>query len=114
MATADAPLMLGVSGMRGLVDRSLTPAVVARVAAAVGGWLREQQPESDASVHVVIGRDSRPSGASYEDAAASGLAWAGCTATRVGILSTPGVAIMIDHCGADAGLVITASHNPIE
>jgi phosphomannomutase len=107
----EAPLMLSLSGMRGLVGRSLTPPVVARYAAAFGGWLR-QATSSDAP-HVVLGRDSRPSGQMFEMAAASGLTAVGCRVTRVGVLSTPGVAIMAGHHNADGGMVVTASHNPV-
>ena len=102
--------MLGVSGMRGLVGASLTGEVVARYAAAVGRWLvRERGAEAPL---VVVGRDSRPSGAAYEDAAVRGLHAAGCRVRRVGVLSTPGVAVALQAAGADGGLVLTASHNP--
>lgn len=102
--------MLGVSGMRGLVGASLTEEVVARYAAAVGRWLsRERSAENPL---VVVGRDSRPSGAAYEHAAVRGLHAAGCRVLRVGILSTPGVAVALQAAGADGGLVLTASHNP--
>ncbi len=106
-----APLMLSVSGMRGLVGRSITPTVVASYAAAFGGWLRDSTKKD--APHVVIGRDSRPSGQMFEMAAVAGLIASGCRVTRVGVLSTPGVAIMIGHHRADGGMVITASHNPI-
>jgi phosphomannomutase len=106
-----SPLMLSVSGMRGHVGRSITPVVVARYAAAFGSWLR--QSSKNDSPHVVLGRDSRPSGQMFEMAAASGLIAVGCRVTRVGVLSTPGVAIMIGRHGAEGGMVITASHNPI-
>jgi phosphomannomutase len=49
----------------------------------------------------------------FEMAAASGLIASGCRVTRVGVLSTPGVAIMIGHHKAEGGMVITASHNPV-
>ncbi len=116
---SDAPLMLSVSGLRGIVGRSLTPAVAVRFAAAFGDWLKHEKARGGACsttpgpVHVVLGRDSRPSGAMLEMAAASALAAAGCRVTRLGVLSTPGVAIMVEHLNADAGMVITASHNPI-
>jgi phosphomannomutase len=114
----DAPLMLSISGMRGLVGRSLTPDVATRYATAFGNWLgdpRNQRPgSSDTSggPHVVIGRDSRGSGPMLEHAAVAGLLAAGCRVTRVGVLSTPGVAVMADQLRADGGMVITASHNP--
>ena len=108
----DAPLMLSISGMRGLVGRSLTPPVAARYGAAVGSWLREIT-EVDAP-HVVIGRDSRPSGQSIGASVVAGLAAVGCRVTDLGIVTTPTTAIMIGRAGADGGVVVTASHNPIE
>jgi phosphomannomutase len=108
--SGEAPLMLTVSGMRGLVGRSLTPEVVARYAVAFGNWLTERCGEAPV---VVLGRDSRPSGELFESAAAAGLAAAGCRVVRLGIVSTPGVAIMVEHLRAAGGMVVTASHNPI-
>ena len=102
--------MLGISGMRGLVGQSLKPEIVCRYAAAFGHWLKTAR--NTGAPTVVLGRDSRPSGAMYENAVAAGLTSVGCRVIRVGILSTPGVAIMADHRGADGGVVITASHNP--
>ncbi|MFA7235884.1 MAG: phosphoglucosamine mutase [Phycisphaeraceae bacterium] len=109
---SDAPLMVSVSGLRGWVGQSLTPEVAARFAAAFGSWLREStgQPHP----HVVFGRDSRPSGAMVERAATAGLLATGCRVTTLGIVTTPSVAIMIDHLHADGGMVATASHNPIQ
>ncbi|WP_432798410.1 phosphoglucosamine mutase [Poriferisphaera sp. WC338] len=112
MTVADAPLMLSVSGMRGYVGQSLTPTVVARYAASFGSWLK-QSLDQDVVPHVVVGRDSRPSGEMFENAAVSGLTSVGCKVTRIGIASTPGVAIMGRHLSANGGVVITASHNPI-
>ena len=127
---ADAPLMLSISGMRGLVGASLTPEVATRYATAFGNWLSDpanQRPGGDRGVdaggttsrgstsggaHVVIGCDSRASGPMLEYAAVAGLLAAGCRVTRVGVLSTPGVAVMADRLRADGGMVITASHNP--
>ncbi|MEM9415857.1 MAG: phosphoglucosamine mutase [Planctomycetota bacterium] len=115
--TTTAPLMLSISGMRGLIGLSLTPDVATRYATAFGNWLHEadhRRPGNDPTTppHVVIGRDSRGSGPMIEHAAVAGLLAAGCRVTRVGILSTPGVAVMTDHLQADGGMVITASHNP--
>lgn len=104
-------LMLSVSGLRGLVGHSLTPVVAAKYAAAFGSWLRESTGQ--ASPHVVIGRDSRPSGEMTQHAAVSGLLAVGCKVTTLGIVTTPGVAIMTRHLGAQGGMVITASHNPV-
>lgn len=104
--------MLSVSGLRGIVGGSLTPEVVARYAAAFGGWVREQSSGSEAP-RVVLGRDSRPSGELFELAAAAGLAAAGCRVVRLGVVTTPGVAMMVERLRAAGGMVVTASHNPI-
>ncbi len=112
---SQAPLMLSVSGLRGLVGQSLTPPVAARYAAVFGQWLWNQPQSARAggtAPHVVIGRDSRQSGEMVEMAVVSGLLSVGCRVTRLGIVATPSVAIMIEHLGADGGMVITASHNP--
>lgn len=108
----DAPLMLSVSGLRGLIGLSLTPDVAARYAAAYGTWLR-QQSDTD-TPHVVLGRDSRPSGPMIEAAVSAGLMSVGCRVTTLGIVTTPTVGVMIDHLGADGGMVMTASHNPTQ
>ncbi|QDU35513.1 Phosphoglucosamine mutase [Poriferisphaera corsica] len=113
MGASEAPLMLSVSGMRGWVGQSLTPEVVARYGAAFGSWLKESLKSETKHPHVVIGRDSRPSGEMFENAATAGLTSVGCKVTKIGIASTPGVAIMGKHLQADGGVVVTASHNPI-
>ncbi|MDH3584432.1 MAG: phosphoglucosamine mutase [Phycisphaerae bacterium] len=109
---SDAPLMLSVSGMRGLVGQSLTDAVAARYAWAVGSWLREQA-RGRGPARVVVGRDSRPSGPAVEAAAITGLRSAGCDVTVLGLATTPATAVMVTELGGRGGLVITASHNPL-
>lgn len=114
IAVNDAPLMLTISGLRGLVGQSLTPQVASRYSAAFGQWLKKHKPDPTRQpTHVVIGRDSRPSGQMIELAAASGLIGVGCRVTCLGIVTTPSVAVMVEHLKADGGMVITASHNPI-
>ncbi len=112
---SNAPLMLSVSGLRGLIGQSLTPSVAARFGAAFGSWLTAQKRAggSTGAPHVVLGRDSRPSGQLVECAAVSGLLSVGCRVTTLGIVTTPTTAIMTEHLHADGGMVITASHNPI-
>ncbi|MEM1013299.1 MAG: phosphoglucosamine mutase [Planctomycetota bacterium] len=107
-------LMIGVSGMRGTVGGTLTPAVVSRMAGAFAKWLwsRHDRP-NDEPPKVVLGRDSRPSGVYVRDAAAATLVAAGIELIDLGIVSTPGVAMMVTYLEADAGIVATASHNPI-
>ena len=111
---SETPLMMSVSGLRGIFGRNLRGPVAARYATAVAHWLAGNKSSKDESLHVVIGRDSRPSGSEIEVAVVSSLVASGCDVTRLGIATTPGVAAMIEHLGADGGLVITASHNPAE
>lgn len=112
-AADPAPLMLSVSGLRGLVGRSLTPSVAAEFAAAWGSTIRAGRPAGETPT-VVLGRDSRPSGPLFADAARAGLASVGCRVIDLGIVATPTAGIMVVETGAAAGLVVTASHNPIE
>jgi phosphomannomutase len=106
-------LMIGVSGMRGTIGGTLTPPVVGRMAAAFAAWLVETSP-ADRPLKLVIGRDSRPSGPWVRDAAVAAVIASGIEAVDLEIVTTPGVAMMVKHLGADAGMVVTASHNPIE
>ena len=102
-------LMISVSGMRGHVGTDLTPELVARHAAALGAWAR-----SAGRPLVVLGRDARTSGAMFAQAAASGLMSVGCDVIDVGVVPTPTVQLAVEHHHAGAGLILTASHNPIE
>jgi len=117
-------LMIGVSGIRGTIGGTLTPPVVGQMAAAFAVWLREQAAVRNAAIpaspdemiaplRVVIGRDSRPSGPWVRDAAVAVLIASGIEVIDLDIVTTPGVAMMVRHLNADAGMVITASHNPI-
>ena len=106
--------MMSVSGLRGIFGRSLRGPVAARYATAVAHWLAGNKSSQDKSLHVVIGRDSRPSGLELEMVVVDSLVAGGCDVTRLGIATTPGVAAMIEHLSADGGLIITASHNPAE
>ena len=108
-------LMIGVSGMRGTVGGTLTPPVVQRMAAAFAAYLYEtERPANGTHFKVVFGRDSRPSGSWVRDAAAAALTASGVEVVDLDIVTTPGVAMMVKHLAADAGMVATASHNPIE
>ncbi len=104
--------MLSVSGMRGIVGKTLTPTVAAEYAAACGSFFREQSGRDNPLV--CLGRDSRPSGEMLSAAAGAGLAAVGCRVIDLGIVMTPTAGVMIDRHRAAGGLVITASHNPGE
>jgi phosphomannomutase len=112
--------MISVSGIRGHVGTDLTPELVARYAAALGGWSRAAQslPPLGASgstrPSVVLGRDSRTSGPMFARAAAAGLMSVGVDVIDLGMVPTPTVQLAVEHHHAGAGLILTASHNPIE
>ena len=101
-------LMRGVSGVRGLVGSDLTPAVIARYARAFGVLCGTHGRV------VVLGRDSRASGEKYAAAAAAALQALGMDVVSCGIVPTPTVQLAVEHHRAAGGIVITASHNPIE
>ncbi|HMV30887.1 MAG TPA: phosphoglucosamine mutase [Gemmatimonadales bacterium] len=102
-------LMISVSGMRGIVGKDLTPELVARHAAALGAWAR-----SNGKPLVVLGRDARTSGPMFARAATAGLMSVGVDVIDVGVAPTPTVQLAVEHHHAGAGLILTASHNPIE
>jgi phosphomannomutase len=106
-------LMIGISGMRGTIGATLTPPVVGRMAAAFAVYLKKNVG-SGRHPKVVFGRDSRPSGPWVRDAAAAALIASGIEVIDLDIVTTPGVAMMVKQLSADAGIVATASHNPIE
>ena len=107
----DAPLMLSVSGLRGIIGQSLTPAVATRYAVSYGNWLKCRD-DFDGGPRVVVGRDSRPSGVMLEQAVVAGLVGVGCHVIRLGVVTTPSTGIMVEALAAAGGLVLTASHNP--
>jgi phosphomannomutase len=111
-------LMVGVSGVRGLVGTDLTPEVVARWAAAFGVWAKTGKGDGGRgkgkATRVVLGRDARTSGPMFAQAAAAGLMSVGCDVIDVGLVPTPTVQLAVEHHRAAGGIVLTASHNPIE
>ncbi len=101
----DAPLIISISGIRGIVDQSLTPQVVRCFAAAFATWLPE-------GARVVLARDTRPSGAAFALEAAAALQEAGCQVLELGPCTTPTAKLMVLEEQALGALIITASHNP--
>ncbi|WP_135829007.1 phosphoglucosamine mutase [Halorussus halobius] len=95
--------MFGTSGIRGRIGEEVT----CDLALAVGRALA-----SEGYDRVVVGRDARESGRALADAAAAGLRECGADALRLGEAATPTVARSVGWRDADAGLVVTASHNP--
>lgn len=104
-------LIISISGVRGIVGDSLTPEVVLRFAAGFGAWARRGR---DGRAAVVLGRDARTSGPLLAQAAAAGLTGVGVDVLEVGLVPTPTVQLEVERQRAQGGIVITASHNPIE
>jgi phosphomannomutase len=114
-------LMISVSGMRGHVGTDLTPELVARHAAALGAGVRTSAGGPVACAArlgerpaVVLGRDSRTSGPMFAKSATAGLMSVGVDVIDLGVVPTPTVQMAVEHHRAGAGLILTASHNPIE
>jgi len=109
-------LMVGVSGVRGIVGKDLTAEVVTQWARGFGLWLHEGTsaggPGPGASA--VIGRDARTSGPMFAAAVTAGLTSVGCDVIDIGLVPTPTVQLAVAHHRAGGGIAITASHNPIE
>lgn len=99
-------LMMGISGVRGIVGESLTPEFLSRLGQAYGTYVRAGR--------VVVGRDARVSGEMVKHAVFGGLLSAGCTIIDIGVCATPTATLMIEELRADGGIVISASHNPAE
>ncbi|MEL6499061.1 MAG: phosphoglucosamine mutase [Planctomycetota bacterium] len=108
----EAPLMIGVSGLRGIVGESLTPEVAMQFAGTFGTWLGELA--GDEPPYVLVGRDGRAGGESTYTAVISALLATGCRVNRVGVAMTPTIGFLADAKRAHAAVVITASHNPAE
>src|SRR5436189_4649389 len=107
-------LMISVSGVRGLVGTDLTPEMVARWAAAFGVWGKGNGGRGKRKTRIVLGRDARTSGPMFAAAAAAGLLSVGCDVIDVGLVATPTVQLAVEHHRAAGGIILTASHNPIE
>lgn len=100
----------GTDGVRGVANRELTPELAFRLGRC-GAYVLTQTKERPC---VVVGRDTRLSGQLLESALISGMLSIGVDVIRVGVVSTPGVAYLTRHYEADAGVMISASHNPFQ
>jgi len=105
-----SPLILSVSGARGIVGESMTPEVASRFAGAFAAVAKESSGRDEPLI--ILGRDTRPSGEPLAQAVAQGLVRAGCRVIDLGIVMTPTVGVKVQQKRAAGGMVITASHNP--
>jgi phosphoglucosamine mutase len=96
--------LFGSSGVRGLVNVDLTPVLVAKIGLAISTFSGAEK--------VLVGRDTRVSGLMVENALVSGLLAGGVKVDCLGVVPTPVLAYLTRELGVDAGVMITASHNP--
>ncbi len=105
--------LFGTDGVRGLANRDLTAELALELAVSAAHILGEVGAFAGHRPKAIIGQDSRASGEFLEAAVIAGLASAGVDVYRVGVLPTPAIAHLVAETGADLGVMISASHNPM-
>ncbi|MCU9614991.1 phosphoglucosamine mutase [Caldibacillus lycopersici] len=100
----------GTDGVRGVANSELTPELAFKLG-RFGGYVLTKDKERP---KVLIGRDTRISGHMLEGALVAGLLSVGAEVMRLGVITTPGVAYLTKALSAEAGVMISASHNPVE
>lgn len=102
--------MFGTDGVRGIANKELTCELAYKLGKAGACVLTE----GAGSPKILVGMDTRISGDMLEGALVSGILSVGAKAICVGVIPTPAIAYLTKKYGADAGVVISASHNPVE
>ncbi|MEI6866991.1 MAG: phosphoglucosamine mutase [Actinomycetes bacterium] len=105
--------LFGTDGVRGLANRDLTAELALDLAVAAAHILGEAGAFAGHRPRAIVGQDSRASGEFLEAAVIAGLASAGVDVFRVGVLPTPAISYLVAESGADLGVMISASHNPM-
>jgi phosphomannomutase/phosphoglucomutase len=101
------PKLFGTFGVRGLVNQELTPNAVFDLGLALATHLKNKGK-------IAVGHDNRTSSEMFEHAIIAGLTAGGCDVLRLGMVPTPVLSFGTRHFSCDAGVMITASHNPPE
>lgn len=99
-------LMKSISGIRGIVGDTLTPEVILQTAYGFAQYTKNGK--------IVIGMDGRPTGEAISNMLESVLQLCGCEVIDLGIVPTPTVQLMVEELKADGGIIVSASHNPVE
>ena len=105
--------LFGTDGVRGLANEALTASMALKLGAAAATVLTKDRRSESRRPTALIGRDPRVSGEMLAAAMAAGMASKGVDVLRVGVIPTPGLAFLTDDYGADIGVMISASHNPM-
>ncbi len=100
--------LFGTDGVRGLAGGKLNPINVMRLAIAAGIYLKKTSKYNK----ILVGKDTRRSGYMIENALVSGLTSVGFNVVQIGPMPTPAIAFITENMRCDAGIMITASHNP--
>ena len=101
----------GTDGVRGIANDTLTPELAFRLGRA-GGAILTRHAQDDKKPVVIVGRDTRISGEMLQQAIIAGFLSVGIDVLRLGVITTPAVAFLVQNLEADAGVQITVSHNP--
>ncbi|KRN03520.1 phosphoglucosamine mutase [Holzapfeliella floricola] len=104
----------GTDGVRGVANKELTPELAFKLGRAGGYVLTKHKAEGTERPKVLVGRDTRISGEMLQYALISGLLSVGIEVLELGVVTTPAVAYLVKVQGADAGIMISASHNPAQ
>lgn len=102
----------GTDGVRGVANKTLTPELAFRLGRTGGAILTRHANDENKKPVVIVGRDTRISGEMLQQAIIAGFLSVGIDVLRLGIITTPAVAFLVQNLEADAGVQITASHNP--
>jgi len=105
--------LFGTDGVRGVANVDLTAELALDLAVAAAHVLADLGEFAGHRPKAIVGQDSRASGEFLESAVCAGLASAGIDVYRVGVLPTPAIAFLVATTGADLGVMISASHNPM-
>lgn len=103
----------GTDGYRGEANKTLTPEMAFKMGRD-GGYVLTKEKKDGQQAKVLVSRDTRISGQMLEYALISGLLSVGIEVLEVGVITTPGLSYLVRAQGADAGVQISASHNPVE
>ena len=106
------PRLFGTDGIRDIANSRLSP-LLAYKAGRAGAYVLTKEAQKD-RLRVVVGRDTRISGTMLQHALTAGINSAGVDVLDVGVMPTPAIAYLTRALGADAGVVISASHNPVD
>jgi phosphoglucosamine mutase len=105
--------LFGTDGVRGVANKDLTAELAVDLAIAAAHILGEIGAFAGHRPKAIVGQDSRASGDFLEAAVVAGLTSAGVDVYRVGVLPTPAISYLVKESGADLGVMISASHNPM-